>query len=206
MTRTTQPELQAALERGEFVYRDFIWLIAKDRETGEPVEFGVWSDVGSYQCDVIDPYTGGTVTRSFLPAGQSIQIPDISLVQGLAVQSIEIVLNQVDESINDFVRTYNCKQAQLQIHRGFYDPDSRILVAPAFPRFLGFVDDMPIKTPAENSDGGITVTAVPNSQELMRANSDTRSDDSQHLRGEDDFYQGVGTASDGQEFWGRAAS
>ncbi len=207
MTRTVSAEVQAALEKGELIYRDFIWLVARTRETGDPVEFGVWSDVGTFECDMIDPYTGGTVTRSFFPAGQSIEIPDIPLAQGLAVQPIEIRLNQVNEAINDFIRTYDCKQANIQIHRGMFDPDSRELVAPAVPRFNGFVDLLPVTTPAENSDGDVTVQAVPNSQELTRANSDTRSDASQRLReGTDNILQDVAVVADWQDFWGRAAS
>lgn len=210
MTRSLSAEANTALQLGRSMARDFLWLIARNRETGDPVEFGAWSDVGTYTAPIIDPYTGNVVVRSFHPAGASIEIPDIPLVQGLAVQSIEIKLNQVSDDVNDFLRTYDCKQAIIQVHRGMYDLDTHELVAAAFPRFNGFVSEAPIRTPAENTYGDARLIAIPNSQELRRSNADTRSGVSQALRaptgGADPFYDDTAVVNDWPIFWGRNSS
>lgn len=204
MTRSISAENFSAIQQRSLVPRDFIWLIARDRTSGAPVAEGVWSGAGDFTAAVIDPHTGGSQTRQFFGSGALISVGDIALVQGITVQTLTITLSQLDAGINDYVRTFDLKQAEIQIFRGFLDPDTRLLVAPATPRFVGFIDDAPITTPKENTSGGITITATSNTQELTRANSDARSDASQRLRSaNDNFYQDVSVVGGWQIFWGR---
>ncbi len=108
--------------------------------------------------------------------------------------------------VNDLVRTYDCKQGTVQIFRGLFDPATRTMVGPAYPRFYGFIDQSPINTPAENAEGNVTLTCTSNTQELMRSNSDTRSDASQRLRSAtDNFYQDTAVVGTWQMFWGKAS-
>jgi hypothetical protein len=206
LTRSLSAEAYTALQQGRYVARDFIWIIAKSRVDGSPVADGAWSDVGTIDAQVIDPMTGGTQTRTFAGGGGLISISDIPLVQGITVQTIEVKLSQLNDRINDFVRTYECKQADIQIFRGLFDPVTRQMVAPATPRFVGFIDSAPITTPAEGSDGDacITVTCTSNTQELTRANSDMCSDASQRLRSATDgFFKDVAVVGGWQFFWGK---
>lgn len=204
MTKTLDSGSYAALQSGALVSRDFIWFIVRDRSTGAPVTDGYWSDVGTTTAQVIDPETGGTVSRQFFGADGLISISDIPLVSTLQVQTITIELSQASDRINDLIRTYDCKQATVQIFRGLFDPQTRAQSGPAFPRFYGFIDEAPIKTPAENATGNVTLTCTSNTQELMRSNSDTRSDASQRLRSAtDNFYQDTAVVGLWESFWGR---
>lgn len=206
MTRPLSIEVQTALQRSKLVARDFLWIIASDRSDGSPVATGLWSDVGDITASVIDPLTGGSQSREWIGAGTLISISDIPLVQGITVQQITITLSQVNAQVNDYVRTYDCKQAQVQVFRGLFDPGTRELVAPATPRFSGFVDSGPITTPAEGNEGSITFTCTSNTQELTRANSDTSTDASQRLRSAtDNFFQDVAVVGDWQFFWGKTS-
>lgn len=203
MTKTLSSENYAALQARELVARDFIWFIVRDRESGDPVTDGYWSDVGTITCDVIDPETGGSQSRQFFGADGLISISDIPLVSTLTVQNVTIELAQVSSRVNDLVRTYDCKQGTVQIFRGLFDPATREMVGPAYPRFYGFIDQAPITTPVENDAGNVTLTCTSNTQELMRSNSDTRSDASQRLRsGTDNFYQDVAVVGTWVLFWG----
>lgn len=204
MTRALSAEVQTALQQNKLVARDFLWIIARDRTDGSPVTAGLWSDIGTITAAVIDPLTGGSQSRDWIGAGTLISISDIPLVQGITVQQITVTMSQVNDYVNDYVRTYDCKQAQVQVFRGLFDPDTRELVAPATPRFSGFVDSGPITTPAEGNEGSITFTCTSNTQELTRANSDTSSDASQRLRSStDNFFQDVAVVGEWQFFWGR---
>lgn len=205
MTKTLDSDNYAALQAGNLVSRDFIWFIVRDRDTGAPVTDGYWSDVGPITADVIDPETGGSQSRSFVGADGLISISDIPLVSTLTVQNVTITLSQVSDRINTLVRTYDCKQGTVQIFRGLFDPATRNMVGPAYPRFYGFIDQAPITTPVENDAGNVTLTCTSNTQELTRANSDTRSDASQRLRSAtDNFYQDVAVVGTWQLFWGQA--
>jgi hypothetical protein len=205
MTKTLDSGTYTALQDNRLVSRDFVWFIVRDRSTGGPVTDGYWSDVGTISAQVIDPATGGTVTRQFFGADGLISVSDIPLVSTLNVQTITVELAQASARVNDLVRTYDCKQGVVQIFRGLFDPDTRAQVGPAYPRFYGTIDEAPITTPAENDSGNVTLTCTSNTQELMRSNSDTRSDASQRQRSAtDNFYQDTAVVGLWQHFWGRA--
>lgn len=204
--RSVSSAVYTALQQRRLVARDFLWLVARDRVSGAPVPDGYWSDVGSYTCEVISPETGGAVSRTFYGAGTLIQISDIPLVSNISVQNVTITLSQVSDRITQLVRVYDCRQAKVEIFRGLFDPGTRLMVAPAEPRFAGFIDKIEIKTPSENEEGGVVLTCASHTQEMTRHNSDTRSDVSQKLRSAtDNFYQDTTVVGEWEQFWGRAS-
>lgn len=203
MARSLSAGVLAALANRRLVARDFLWFVARERDTGDDVPDGYWSDVGTFSANVIDPETGSTVSRSFFGAGALIQISDIPLVSNISVQNVNIVMSQVADRVNELVRTYDCKQAKVQIFRGLFDPDTRQLVAPAPCRFAGFVDKIEIKTPSENEEGSVVFTCASHTQEMTRGNSDTRSHASQKLRSAtDNFFQDAGVVGEWEMRWG----
>ncbi len=204
MTRALDSGSYTALQQRRLVARDFIWFVVHNRTTGAAVVDGYWSGTGSMTADIIDPDTGNTLTRTWAGAYALIQISDIALVSSLTVQTISVVLSQVSDRVNNLVRTYECKQGRVEIYRGLFDPETRLLVAPATPRFVGTIDEAPVTTPAEGGEGNVTLTCTSNTQELTRSNPDTRSDASQRLRsGTDDFLADVVVVGGWQHFWGR---
>lgn len=204
MTRSLSAENYAALQTRNLEARDFVWFVVRSRIDGSPVTDGYWSDLGGITADVVDPETGGTQSRTFFGADGLISISDIPLVSTLTVQSVTITLSQVSDRINDLVRTYDCKQGTVQIFRGMFDPLTRAMVGPAFPRFVGFIDEAPINTPKEGDTGDVTLTCISHTQEMTRANSDTRSDVSQRLRSAtDNFFEATAVVGTWPQFWGR---
>lgn len=204
MTRIISSDNNTALQARQLAARDFVWFVVRDIATGNPVTDGYWSDVGDISADVIDPDTGSTVTRSFAGASGLISISDIPLVSNLTVQNVTVTLAQVSDRINTLVRGYDCKQGRIQIFRGLFDPATRTMVAPAFPRFVGTIDAAPVTTPAEGQVGDVSISCTGNTQELTRSNPDTRSDASQQLRAAGDhFYRHTATVVDWQMYWGK---
>jgi hypothetical protein len=195
-----------ALQNRILMPRDFIWFVVKDRGTGAAVTDGYWSDIGSIIADIVDPDTGGTITRTWVGAGALIQISDIPLVSSLTVQNISVTLSQVADRVQNLIRGYECKQGRVEIYRGLFDPATRQMVAPAVPRFVGTIDEAPITTPKEGDSGAVTLTCTSNTVELTRSNTDTRSDASQKLRlATDDFFADTAVVGGWQHFWGRAS-
>jgi hypothetical protein len=206
MTRAISAENYEALKARRLIARDFVWFVVRDRSTGAAVEDGYWSDVYAVTASVIDPDTGANVSRSFAAGGGLISISDIPLVSNLTVQTVQIKLSQVSDRINTLLRAYDCKQGRVQIFRGLFDPATRAMAAPAYPRFNGTIDQAPVTTPKENDPSGdVTLICTGNTQELTRGNSDTRSDASQRLRSAtDNFLVDVAVVPTWQQFWGRA--
>lgn len=203
MTRNVAEDVYTALQQRALVARDFLWFVVKD-DNWDNVYDGYWSDVGTIQAQVIDTDTGGPTTRTFFGSGTLIEIDDVPMVSNLTVQTVSIKLSQCADRVNDLVRTYHCKQGRVEVFRGHFDPETRQLVAPATPRFVGFIDDIQITTGAEGAEGGVTITCTSHTQEMTRSNPDTRSDASQQLRAPgDDFFADVGVVGDWQLMWGR---
>jgi hypothetical protein len=194
-----------ALQDRILMPRDFIWFVVRDRTDGSPVTDGYWSDIGSITADVIDPDTGGISTRTWAGAGSLIAISDIPLVSNITVQNITVTLSQVADRVQNLVRGYDCKQGRVEIYRGLFDPNSRTMVAPAIPRFVGTIDEAPITTPKEGDSGDVSLSCTSNTVELTRSNPDTRSDASQKLRSAtDDFFHDAAVVGEWNHFWGRA--
>lgn len=208
--RSLSAEILTALAARKLVARDFVWFIARTRDA-EPVEVveGLWSDIGKTSLEVIDPLTGSAQEREFYGSGGLVKISDIPSVANLTVQTVTITISHLDARAQNLVRTYDCKQAVVQVFRGMYDPRTRALVSPAAPRFLGFVDKINIKTPPEGEFGSAELTCLSATQELTRSNSDTRSHESQTRRAvslghtADDFYKDVGTVGKWEFWWGQ---
>lgn len=203
MTRYISPENLAALQARQLVARDFLWLVVRNRSTGAQVTDGLWSDVGNVSAQVINPDTGLVETRDWYGSGTLVAIDDIPMVSNLSVQNVNIRLSQIDDRINDLVRLYDAKQGRVEIYRGLFDPNSRQMVAPAECRFVGFIDQIEIKTPSENEEGSVTLVCASHTQEMTRGNPDTRSDATQKLRSPtDNFFQDTSTAGEWEVFWG----
>lgn len=203
MTRYISPENHAALQARQLVARDFLWLVVRDRATGAQVTDGLWSDVGNVSAQVINPDTGLVDTRNWYGSGTLVAIDDIPMVSNLSVQNVNIRLSQIDDRIADLVRLYDAKQGRVEIYRGLFDPESRQMVAPAECRFVGFIDQIEIKTPSENEEGSVTLVCASHTQEMTRGNPDTRSDATQKLRSPtDNFFQDTSTAGEWEVFWG----
>ena len=203
--RTISPANQAALAARRLMPRDFLWIVARTRDTGLPVSVGFWSDLTNVSSLVINPDTGAANLRDFYGAGSLIQISDIPAVATVTVQRVTVQMSQLDEMVEQAVRLYDIKQARVEIYTGLLDPNSRKLVAPAEARFVGFIDEVRIDTPAEGGDGGVTITCVSHTQELARANPATRSHEDQKARSSGDaFFIDAAVCGEWQHYWGDA--
>jgi len=194
---------QAAIQAGTVLPRDFLWISAKNRVTGALVPHGMWSDAGSVTAEVIDPITDTAVARPWEGAGGLISISDVQRSLGLTVNTVQIVLSQIDPQAEQIIRGLEPKYARVELFRGWLDPVSRLLVAPARARFVGFLDGAPIVTPAEGGEGSISLTCASYTQEFTRSNTSKRSDADQRLRDPNDaFFQHVATVGDWEINWG----
>lgn len=201
--RYISAENQLALEQRRLIARDFVWFVAKRRDTGASVTEGIWSDIDNVNAEVINPDTGVTQTRSFYGAGSLVEISDLPLVANLSVQNATIRASQLHAEIERIVRDYDCQQARVEIYRGFFSPETRLMVAPAVARFVGFVDTIEVQTPSENEEGAVSFTCASHTQEVTRSNAETRSSAYQKIRlANDGFFDDADTVTEWEVWWG----
>lgn len=195
-----------ALAARQLVARDFLWIVARTRDVFPvSVSVGFWSDVGNVSASVLDPDSGSPVTRSFYGSGRLISATDVSLVSNITIQTVRLRMSQLDDLVNQAIRTYDVRQARVELYRGLFDPASRAMVSPAFCRFVGFVDRVEIQTAPAREPGHAQLTCLSHTQEMTRSNPDTRSHQSQILRDPTDtFFEGAEQAGEIEHFWGKA--
>jgi hypothetical protein len=201
--KSISPANQAALAARVLLPVDFLSITARNRSTGLPETAHFYSGYDTVAALVIDPDTGLPVMRNYKGQGSLIQISDIPAIAGVTVQRITIKMSQLDDLVEQVVRLYDLKQGRVEIHTGLLDPDSRKLVDPAEPLFVGFVDEAPITTPPENEDGGVTLTCTSHTQELTRSNPATRSHADQQVRAPGDaFFVDAAVCPGWDHYWG----
>jgi hypothetical protein len=186
--RSVDSAVQAAREARRLVEREFIWIEAKNRETGETESVGFVSDINDITASVVDGFTRSTVERSFVGAGSLISIGDIETANDNNYRSVEITLSPLNDDIAQAIRGYDPRQCHIQVYSGTFDPDTNVLIAPAEPIFVGRIDEAPITTGAEGDVSQITLTCRTDAQELDRASTAKRSNENQALRSATDTF------------------
>lgn len=200
--RSLAPDEITGLSGRVLEIRTLVWVVAKSRSGGGSVPFGFWTDGGDYQCNVIDALSGSSVSRLF--RGGAIQsVGNIPLTSDIAVRNVDVQFSAIDSYVEDMIRTNDVRGVPVQIYRGFFDPSTRGLIAPARARFVGFVDRAPVTTGKEGDASGVTLSCVSHTRELTRKNPAVRSHESQIQRlSTDNFYKDTGVVGEWDIAWG----
>lgn len=204
MRTDLDPAAVTALQQRVVEPRTFVWVTARDRDTGDPASVGFWDGLYDVTVSVISGVTGGTASRLYYGAGSLLSVEGIGGQGGLAAQEVSVRLSQIDGQVAQAFRGYDPTQAAIEIHTGIFTPGTNTLVDNPRAIFLGFVDEVEIRTPEEGGEGYIEARCQSHSRELTRTNTDTRSDQSQRRRDENDagmIY--AGQVAEWAPFWGQ---
>ena len=182
--------------------RTFVRFWAKTRDTGAAVEFCFWTDGGLFTAEVVDALTGGIVERTFV-GGAIKEVGKIPLITGIKVRNVDVSLSGIDPTVESMLRTHDLRGGRVQIYRGYFNPSTQVLVAPAKCRFVGFVDEAPVTNGKEGDENVVNVTCVSHTREMTRKNQQVRSHESQIQRHSGDtFYKDVAVVPDWDISWG----
>jgi hypothetical protein len=198
----------AGIQKRTVVGRDLFWITAPPIGGGGVLSYGFSTLVRTVDIQVRDGRTGAVVTRTFRGVGGAFKVGSIPLTSDITVRSVDVDLPAIDAMVAEMLRGHDVRNAPVQIHRAYFDPDTRAQLAPAKPRFVGFVDGAPIETPAAGGTGRARITCVSTTRELTRTSTEVRSHESQLARtaGADDFYIDTAVVADWQIYWGQASA
>jgi hypothetical protein len=122
----------------------------------------------------------------------------------LTIPSLTITLSPLDPSVANLVRGSAISQAPITVHIGIYDVDSREILPPLIPRFVGVVDEPDVKTAAAGDKSTVVLVCESTSRALTIRRSDTRSGPSQLERDDTDaFYSYTGGMVEKTIYFGR---
>ncbi len=182
--------------------RNFVYIKAKNRTTGAIEEVGFWNGLETVDVPVIRPSDGAWINRTYHGGGSLLHIPSIPAGMALEVRTLRLTFSRLAEAVINAVRGYDTKLAPIEIHRGFLDPNTMRLVAPAICRFDGFVNHAPIKVPEAGGEGSIEIECVPYSRMLTRTNGAKFSDEMLKKRSGDRFGRYLDVAGRWRASWG----
>lgn len=189
-------EQRTAIEQRGLMLRFFVWNVARDFLTGDPVPAGFWNDVG-------DATVGD---RLYHGSGSLISISSLAGKGDLTLPKLTITLSGVEPGVNDDVRGASIAQTPIEVHLGIFDPATHMLIPPLIPYFIGFIDDCSIPTPPAGGDSAIVITCRSTSSALNKAGTATRSQASCAERDPDDgFYNYTGAVRGRPLYFGRKA-
>jgi hypothetical protein len=194
--------LQTARTKG-LVVRDFVSIWGKNRSTGVLELLPLWNGEIPITAPVINPKSGATENRDFQAAGSLLAIPSIPAGLQTEVRTIRIKLSNISTPVINAIRTYDAKMAPIQIHRGYFDPDTRRLVDPATCRFAGYINLAPLKTPRAGGQGSVEVECVSNARYLTRVSGFLLSMETLKLRSGDLFGKYLDVAAAWRIWWGQ---
>lgn len=180
-------------ESNGLVARTLVYVTAKDRNTGVPVSIGFWTGGETLDIDVIDGNSGGTVTRTYR-GDVNLEFPEIPRVSDMTIQTVNVTLSQIAPEIQQLVRGWDTRLAEVEIHQMLMDPDTGQAIGPAEISFLGIVDGTPIETPATGQEGSITLNIISSAIAMLERRNPLKSSYEGQRRRQDDqwgIYSGV---------------
>jgi hypothetical protein len=183
------------------VERHLLWIVARPLGGGSVAD-GWWTGREDRQIAVVDPETGGTVSRAYRAGGGLIAVEPVTHARGLEIVPVRIRVSPIDAAVETQVRGYSVRFAPLELHRLWLDPDTRQALAPAQVWFVGHLNEAPLVTPAAGGEASLELTAVPLTRALTLGNPEPLSDAVQQRRGGDRFLRYVGRAGGREIPWG----
>ncbi len=190
MAKTLDANIVTLLNSREGIYTaHLVWIIGKNRITGEEETTGVWD--GPVQRD----FTIDSEVRTYVGAGPLLEMDEFTASIGLKVQLYNVKLSMMDSKVIEAIRTYEPKLAKVRIHKVFFDPVNNTVVGDPIRVFKGVVNEAPIV--AEASGGTYTVSLVLASatRSLTRKLSLYRSHAAQRAVDADDDFRKYGDVS-----------
>ncbi|AZV00347.1 hypothetical protein [Paracoccus sulfuroxidans] len=170
--------LQATRESG-IAPVHFVWVVARDRETGAATPMGLWS--GDYDLEVSVPLADGTgvVSRSYI-GGCGLRVSGLKYVGDLTDSPVTVSLSQIADAAQYLVRGLDVRLAYCEIHATSMTGGS-FVSAPQL-QWVGIVDDGPISTPAAGGEGGVALSIRSELMAMLTATNPAKSSDAHQKR------------------------
>lgn len=184
--------------------RYFVWIVAKDRDTGNPVEQGFWTGDQNIALDVINGQTGTPVARSYL-GGVNLEVGEIPLVSDLTDSPVDVSLSAIADQVQNLYRGAEVKLAYVEIHYQTLAPESNLPVDDPEIEYIGIVDEADVPTGPVGNDSSVTLKLRSEGLSMQsRINPRKRSDAAQSRRQGDRFRRYGNSVGFWDVPWGEA--
>lgn len=177
--------------------RQLLWVIARNRNTGDYEEIGLWSGEDHVQFII------NGQNRTYYGSGQFINFGELTLESTLNVRKMSAKVSAISPEMEVVLRQYDPKMAITQLHLAMYSPISNNLIAPPLLIHKGWIDRFVVKTPALKQQGEGGLDMMGHTRIMTRTLPTKRSHETQIKRASNDtFYKDVTVTGQVSTPWG----
>lgn len=193
----------AAATKDGLITRKAVWITGRDRETGLPVERGIWAGSENAPLTVLRGVDGAQVTRPYYGGGEYLKVGEIPLTSDMTLQTVTVDLSQLADVAREIVRTHDIHRGGIEIHEIVLSPSTGAPIGADFPIFNGIIDGAPIKNPAVGGEGSVKLKCVSEMMAMLsRTNTEKSSHEAQMRRGGDELNIYANTVQTWNLPWG----
>lgn len=184
--------------------RYFVWIVAKDRDTGADVTFGFWTGDQNIALNVINGQTGLPVAREYF-GGVNLEVGEIPLVSDLTDNPVDVAMSAIAPMVQNFYRGAEPRLAYVEIHHQTLAPESNLPVDDPEIEYIGLVDDADVPTGPVGNDSMVKLQLRSEGLSMgTRINPRKRSDAAQTRRQGDRFARYGNSVGYWDVHWGEA--
>lgn len=188
MMRDLPQAVQDALDApGPIEARLLVWIVARNRATGDPEALGLWNG------DDSRAFTVGAVERIYIGAGRFLSSDAFVVAAGLAVRTHRLAIAGISETAEALVYQFEGRGAAVEIHEVVLDPDTGAVIGAPVPMFTGSLGG--IEAPQGPGPATVTLTLFSEARVLTQTLPLRRSDAALRQRSATDDFRKYGALS-----------
>jgi len=174
-----------------------LWVSARNRTTGLTETMGLWTG------DDVQDFVIDGQARSYFGAGSFIDCDPVTMETGLKVRMHRIRFAPVTAEAAQLVRGYDTRLAPAELHRAVFDPVTMTLIDTPHRILRGWINALPIPTPAEGQTAAGEMIIASSARALTKSLSRTFSDGSLRARASTDgFFKYTDITGEVETRWG----
>lgn len=182
--KTLDPALAAHLgARSGITAHVLVWIEARDRLTGDPAPFGLWTGDDDREF-VID---GGP--RTYLGAGSLIDAGDLVSEVGYVVRITRMTVSHLSGRIADKLADVDVRLCRVTWHQVHLAPGSHDLIAPPRQVFKGRIERLSLPDAAQGREAAAEIEAASYAREMTRPLALKKSDEALQARHPGDLFR-----------------
>lgn len=177
----------------------FVWIVGKDRTTGDDSAMGFWSRTEDISQNVARA-DGSTVTRSYL-GGCGLSVEGLTRIGGLTDKAVTVSLSQIADAAQEVARGIDPRLGYVEIH--VTSMVGGAFAGPPQLEWVGIIDEGPINTPSFGSEGAISFSVRSELMVMLTATNPAKSSDAHQKRRQagDRFSEYASTISSRKIQW-----
>lgn len=173
-----------------------VWIKARNLATNQFETLGLWTGVepGTFAVD--------GETRTYVPADGALHSEPVSSVGNLEVRMHQLQMAAIAPEVEELIKAYDTRFAPIEMHRAFFDPETRQLVSSPHRVLRGQINKVDFPRAEVGGDPICTLEIASDTRDLTRVLNQKKSHSAQAARSDDQFRKYGDVSQSVPVYWG----